>query len=157
MQLASYFIFLQTTYENFRYRYDGKMNPYNLGCIRNVLEVFFSKIPKSKNKFRAKVRVNSSSSYASSMQLGDSLSPEVPKRSFNIEVGKRQAVADEDFEDIQSQIDSVGGLERCGTQPRHTNWDHKANWEITPDIHVLAAEFGMESGLANRQKISRDH
>ncbi|KAL3599338.1 hypothetical protein D5086_007256 [Populus alba] len=113
-----YLIFTnQTTYENFRYRYDGKMNPYNLGCIRN----------------------------------------EVPKRSFNIEVGKRQAVADEDFEDIQSQIDSVGGLERCGTQPRHTNWDHKANWEITPDIHVLAAEFGMESGLADRQKISRDH
>ncbi|XP_011020914.1 PREDICTED: probable protein S-acyltransferase 7 [Populus euphratica] len=153
-----YLIFTnQTTYENFRYRYDGKMNPYNIGCIRNVLEVFFSKIPKSKNKFRAKVRVKSSSSYASSMPLGDSLSPEVPKRSFNIEVGKRQAVADEDFEDIQSQIDSVGGLERCGTQPRHTNWDRKANWEITPDIHVLAAEFGMESGLADRQKISRDH
>ncbi|KAJ6705214.1 S-ACYLTRANSFERASE [Salix purpurea] len=153
-----YLIFTnQTTYENFRYRYDGKMNPYNLGCIHNVLQVFFSKIPKSKNKFRAKVRVNSSSSYASSMPLGDSLSPEVPKRSFDIEVGKRQAVADEDFEAIQSQIDSVGGLERCGTQPRHTNWDHKANWEITPDIHVLAAEFGMESGLADRQKISGDH
>ncbi|KAJ6428494.1 hypothetical protein OIU84_023838 [Salix udensis] len=146
----------QTTYENFRYRYDGKMNPYNLGCVHNVLEVFFSKIPKSKNKFRAKVRVDSSG-YAAPMQLGHVLSPEMPKRSFDIEVGKRQAVADEDFEDIQSQIDSIGGLERCGTQPRHANWDHKANWEITPDIQVLAAEFGMEPGLADGQKISRDH
>ncbi|KAJ6713643.1 ZINC FINGER DHHC DOMAIN CONTAINING PROTEIN [Salix viminalis] len=139
----------QTTYENFRYRYDGKMNPYNLGCVRNVLEVFFSKIPKSKNKFRAKVRVDSSG-YAAPMQLGHVLSPEMPKRSFDIEVGKRQAVADEDFEDIQSQIDSIGGLERCGTQPRHANWDHKANWEITPDIQVLAAEFGMEPWFGRR-------
>ncbi|XP_034906545.1 probable protein S-acyltransferase 7 isoform X2 [Populus alba] len=147
----------QTTYENFRYRYDGKMNPYNLGCVRNVLEVFFTKIPKSKNKFRAKVLVDSSSGYAASMPLSHVLSPEVPKRSFDIEVGKRQAVADEDFEDLQSQIDSIGGLERCGTQPRHANWDHKANWEITPDIQVLAAEFGMEPGLADGQKISRDH
>ncbi|KAF9689047.1 hypothetical protein SADUNF_Sadunf01G0051200 [Salix dunnii] len=147
---------VKTTYENFRYRYDGKMNPYNLGCVRNVLEVFFSKIPKSKNKFRAKVRVDSSG-YAASMQLSHVLSPEMPKRSFDIEVGKRQAVADEDFEDIQSQIDSIGGLERCGTQPRHANWDHKANWEITPEIQVLAAEFGMEPGLADGQKISRDH
>ncbi|KAB5573288.1 hypothetical protein DKX38_000482 [Salix brachista] len=155
-QPASYFIFVQTTYENFRYRYDGKMNPYNLGCVRNVLEVFFSKIPKSKNKFRAKVRVDSSG-YAAPMQLSHVLSPEMPKRSFDIEVGKRQAVADEDFEDIQSQIDSIGGLERCGTQPRHANWDHKANWEITPDIQVLATEFGMEPGLADGQKISRDH
>ncbi|KAG6788042.1 hypothetical protein POTOM_004095 [Populus tomentosa] len=156
-QPASYFIFVQTTYENFRYRYDGKMNPYNLGCVRNVLEVFFTKIPKSKNKFRAKVLVDSSSGYAASMPLSHVLSPEVPKRSFDIEVGKRQAVADEDFEDLQSQIDSIGGLERCGTQPRHANWDHKANWEITPDIQVLAAEFGMEPGLADGQKISRDH
>ncbi|XP_024449491.2 probable protein S-acyltransferase 7 isoform X2 [Populus trichocarpa] len=147
----------QTTYENFRYRYDGKMNPYNLGCVRNVLEVFFTKIPKSKNKFRAKVLVDSSSGYAASMPMSHVLSPEVPKRSFDIEVGKRQAVADEDFEDLQSQIDSIGGLERCGTQPRHANWDHKANWEITPDIQVLAAEFGMEPGLADGQKISRDH
>ncbi|KAK9120271.1 hypothetical protein Scep_018364 [Stephania cephalantha] len=35
----------QTTYENFRYRYDGKMNPYNLGLVRNIGETIFSKIP----------------------------------------------------------------------------------------------------------------
>ncbi|XP_073034692.1 LOW QUALITY PROTEIN: probable protein S-acyltransferase 4 [Primulina eburnea] len=43
----------QTTYENFRYRYDKKENPYNRGMIKNLKEVFFSKIPPSMNDFRA--------------------------------------------------------------------------------------------------------
>eukprot|EP00257_Ricinus_communis_P018763 XP_015577566.1 probable protein S-acyltransferase 4 isoform X2 [Ricinus communis] len=42
-----------TTYENFRYRYDKKENPYNKGMIRNVIEIFFTKIPPSMNKFRS--------------------------------------------------------------------------------------------------------
>lgn len=42
----------QTTYENFRYRYDKKENPYNKGIIKNLKEVFFSKIPPSMNDFR---------------------------------------------------------------------------------------------------------
>lgn len=47
--------FLQTTYENFRYRYDTKENPYNKGMLKNFREVFFSKIPPSMNDFRALV------------------------------------------------------------------------------------------------------
>ncbi|KAL3841119.1 hypothetical protein ACJIZ3_025710 [Penstemon smallii] len=43
----------QSTYENFRYRYDEKENPYNKGMIKNFNEVFFSKIPSSMNDFRA--------------------------------------------------------------------------------------------------------
>ncbi|KAL0316701.1 UNVERIFIED_CONTAM: putative protein S-acyltransferase 4 [Sesamum radiatum] len=43
----------QTTYENFRYRYDKKENPYNKGMIKNFQEVFFSKIPHSLHDFRA--------------------------------------------------------------------------------------------------------
>ncbi|KAH7516831.1 hypothetical protein FEM48_Zijuj10G0176600 [Ziziphus jujuba var. spinosa] len=143
----------QTTYENFRYRYEGKMNPYNHGCARNVVEIFFSGIPKSKNNFRAMVKGDSSSVYNASTTLGHSMSPEMAKTSFDIEMGKRQAVAAEDFTDIHRQIDSVGGMERCGTQPRHTDWDSKANWEITPDIQILAAEFGMGYGVTDRQKI----
>ncbi|KAL6294095.1 hypothetical protein ACE6H2_002237 [Prunus campanulata] len=149
-----YLIFTnQTTYENFRYRYNVKMNPYSRGCFRNVGEVFFSKIPRSKHNFREMVKGDSSSVYATSMSLRHPMSPEMPKTSSDIEMGKRQAVAAEDLEDIQSQIDSFGGLERCGTQPRHTNWDHKTNWESSPDIQMLAAEFGMEHGSTGRQKI----
>ncbi|KAF9597293.1 hypothetical protein IFM89_016434 [Coptis chinensis] len=42
----------QTTYENFRYRYDKKENPYNKGMLRNIRELFFSRIPPSMNNFR---------------------------------------------------------------------------------------------------------
>ncbi|XP_015577564.2 probable protein S-acyltransferase 1 isoform X1 [Ricinus communis] len=45
----------QTTYENFRYRYDKKENPFRKGIITNFKEVFFSKIPPSAINFRAKV------------------------------------------------------------------------------------------------------
>ncbi|KAF5449179.1 hypothetical protein F2P56_029656 [Juglans regia] len=125
----AYLIFTnQTTYENFRYRYDGKKNPYNRGCSGNILEIFFSKIPSSNINFRAKVKGDSSTSVITSMPLGHAMSPEMPKRSFDIKTGKRQTVAAEDFEEIQSQIESVGGLERCGTQPRYANWDDRASW-----------------------------
>ncbi|XVF07032.1 hypothetical protein REPUB_Repub06bG0102300 [Reevesia pubescens] len=43
----------QTTYENFRYRYDKRENPYNKGTAGNLGEVFFSKIPPSLNNFRS--------------------------------------------------------------------------------------------------------
>lgn len=43
----------QTTYENFRYRYDKKANPYNRGIIKNVIELFFSKIPPSMINLRS--------------------------------------------------------------------------------------------------------
>lgn len=45
----------QTTYENFRYRYDGQDNPFNKGVLGNFKEVLFSPIPPSRNNFRAKI------------------------------------------------------------------------------------------------------
>lgn len=47
----------QTTYENFRYRYDKKDNPYAKGIFGNFIDVFFSRIPPSMNDFRAWVFV----------------------------------------------------------------------------------------------------
>lgn len=46
---------LQTTYENFRYRYDKKENPYKRGLLKNVKEVLFAKIPPSQLNLRAMV------------------------------------------------------------------------------------------------------
>ncbi|KAG2258281.1 hypothetical protein Bca52824_077575 [Brassica carinata] len=46
----------QTTYENFRYRYDKKENPYNRGVLGNLREIFLSKITPSMNKFRSFVK-----------------------------------------------------------------------------------------------------
>ncbi|KAK8534163.1 hypothetical protein V6N12_047556 [Hibiscus sabdariffa] len=45
----------QTTYENFRYRYDSRANPCNKGVVENFKAIFCSSIPLSKNNFRAKV------------------------------------------------------------------------------------------------------
>ncbi|TYK29270.1 putative protein S-acyltransferase 1 [Cucumis melo var. makuwa] len=42
-----------TTYENFRYRYDKKVNPFTKGLVGNLKDVFWSKIPPSMIDFRA--------------------------------------------------------------------------------------------------------
>lgn len=81
---------------------------------------------------------------SASMSLGRSTSPEMPKTSFDMSWVKRQAVDEEEFEDIESQIGSVGQLEKHGTKTRQTNWDHKSQWEITRDAHMLVGEFGEE-------------
>uniref|UniRef100_A0A7N0SVJ6 S-acyltransferase n=1 Tax=Kalanchoe fedtschenkoi TaxID=63787 RepID=A0A7N0SVJ6_KALFE len=47
----------QTTYENFRYNYDRRANPFNRGMFHNFAEVFCTSIPPSKNNFRALVPV----------------------------------------------------------------------------------------------------
>lgn len=39
------FRILQTTYENFRYRYEKKKNPFNEGFIKNLKDVFCSELP----------------------------------------------------------------------------------------------------------------
>ncbi|KAJ7974027.1 S-acyltransferase [Quillaja saponaria] len=46
----------QTTYENFRYRADSRINVHNRGSLNNFLEVFCSKVKPSKNNFRAFVQ-----------------------------------------------------------------------------------------------------
>ncbi|KAK8958212.1 putative S-acyltransferase [Platanthera guangdongensis] len=43
----------QTTYENFRYRSDSRLNVYDRGCTNNIMEVFCSRIKPSRNDFRA--------------------------------------------------------------------------------------------------------
>ncbi|KAJ8759913.1 hypothetical protein K2173_010059 [Erythroxylum novogranatense] len=118
-----YLIFTnQTTYENFRYHYNQKTNPYNLGCVGNIVEIFFSKIPKSKNKFRENVKVNATLVSATSMPMGHALSSEMLKLSLDSEIGNAYS----------SQMESIGGSQQFGIQPRNANWDHTANLEMTP-------------------------
>lgn len=146
----------QTTYENFRFRYDDKMNPYNLGCTQNFKEVFFSKIPLSKNDFRAKVK-DDINVFSTSLPQRRVMSPDVAKYSFGLEMdGKRQAVDSEEFEDIQSQISSMNVLDRFGTQRLNTSWgSNKGNWEITPNMEALSAEFAMEHGFTETEKYDK--
>ncbi|PIM97578.1 DHHC-type Zn-finger protein [Handroanthus impetiginosus] len=137
----------QTTYENFRYQYDRKMNPYNLGCARNFKEVFCSTIAHPRSNYRARV----TSSY-----VEKKISPEMPNRSLDMEMERRQAVDADEFEDIRNQVGSFGGLERCGTQPRCDDWDQTSNSETTPDKYMLSFEFGTEPCIKDRETVSID-
>ncbi|KAK9725921.1 hypothetical protein RND81_05G177700 [Saponaria officinalis] len=76
----------QTTYENFRYRYDKGKNPHNLGVIHNLKQIFFTKIPPPAVDFREMVLVQ------------DVVIPETPsyrdgfigvRKNFDIEVGNK--------------------------------------------------------------------
>ncbi|KAK7286631.1 hypothetical protein RJT34_21768 [Clitoria ternatea] len=77
----------QTTYENFRYQYDKKRNPFNRGSCRNIIETLCSSTPVSRNNFRAFV--------VEDEHFG-SLTPNTrgiltPKEKIDIEMGSMRA------------------------------------------------------------------
>ncbi|KAL3585154.1 hypothetical protein D5086_012021 [Populus alba] len=83
----------QTKYENFRYRYDKKENPYNRGVIRNIREIFFPKILPSMNKFRSFVDEDEHMAVGSlTPNLGDNL--DRSKGKIDIEMGAKTRVED---------------------------------------------------------------
>ncbi|KAK7290731.1 hypothetical protein RIF29_05360 [Crotalaria pallida] len=81
----------QTTYENFRYQYDKKGNPYNKGSLRNIGETLCSRIPASKNNFRSFVVEDEHmtvESVATSNIMDGMLTP---KEKIDIEMGSMHA------------------------------------------------------------------
>ncbi|XP_027352361.1 probable protein S-acyltransferase 4 isoform X1 [Abrus precatorius] len=76
----------QTTYENFRYQYDKKGNPFNKGSLRNIRETLCSSIPSSKNNFRSFV-------VEDEHMMDGSFTPNIadgmltPKEKYDIEMG----------------------------------------------------------------------
>ncbi|XBI09651.1 hypothetical protein VPH35_137157 [Triticum aestivum] len=143
----------QTTYENFRYRYDRRANPYNRGILNNILEIFCSSIPPSKNNFRARVTVEQGVEQARSSSR-DFMSPNMGKAVADLEMGKKPAPWDEprttaDVGDLEvglgGMLDEKEGrlthaspdvsrdelsLElvegRAGMHSRHSSWDPRA-------------------------------
>lgn len=77
----------QSTYENFRYRYDKRANPHNKGVVDNFKEVFCSRIPPSKNNFRKKVPKEPF--IAPRTVGGGFVSPIMGKAICDIEMGRR--------------------------------------------------------------------
>ncbi|KAK8965740.1 putative S-acyltransferase [Platanthera guangdongensis] len=81
----------QTTYENFRYRYDRRLNPFNLGLVANFKEVFFTSIPPSKNNFRARVLALRGRPWTSRQSSGALMTPKLAGRgdSGEIRMGRK--------------------------------------------------------------------
>ncbi|KAJ6339514.1 hypothetical protein OIU77_007468 [Salix suchowensis] len=162
----------QSTYENFRYRYDGLANPFDRGLIENFKEIFCSSIPPSKNSFRAKVPKEPAippRTVASSF-----VSSSVEKSAGDIEMG-RKPVWDEDSGDDHyngtarndgnlhedrgltdvapdlSRILPPQGMEgRSVMHSRRSSLGRKSgSWDISPDVLALAAGIGESNRMVS--------
>ncbi|XP_056169916.1 probable protein S-acyltransferase 7 [Syzygium oleosum] len=168
----------QTTYENFRYRYDRRANPYNRGVVENFKEIFFTGIPQSKNNFRAKVPrepVLPTRSVG-----GGFMSPNMGKPVEDIEMGRKAVWGDMNsgldlgegqlnstdrlnFKDgelgemspeIRANVEDTG--ERAGIHPRRSSWGRKSgSWDMSPEILALSARVG-ESNRATSSNSAKN-
>ncbi|XP_024995496.1 probable protein S-acyltransferase 7 [Cynara cardunculus var. scolymus] len=123
----------QTTYENFRYRYERRMNPYNHGCASNIKDVLFSKIPPSQHKFRSFVKPEWYSQYNSSRYFAYAFSGNYTKKSYDTDVSYEGSEFD---------------LERCETHQT----DHSGKWSNGPELHRLASKFIAENVTREKSK-----
>ncbi|XP_022773421.1 protein S-acyltransferase 8-like isoform X2 [Durio zibethinus] len=149
----------QTTYENFRYRADNRINVYNRGCPSNFLEVFCTKIKPSKNNFRAFVQEEVPRHTLPSTQeaeVEDRGGDPRSKVEDDLEIGEdlkkisQRRNIEEIDEDIRSrgsngpphttlEVDFVLGSDRQAptirSDTRHSSWGRRSgSWEIAPDV-----------------------
>ncbi|XP_042001507.1 probable protein S-acyltransferase 7 [Salvia splendens] len=151
----------QTTYENFRYRYDHRANPYNKGLLLNFKETLCGSIPPSRNKFRAKVPREAALPVRS--VTGGFNSPNMGKAVDDIEMGRKGvwgdvgSVLDQhegQFSDNDGLNYKSGGLGEMspeistvkegdgGRGGMHSSWGRKGgNWERSPEILALASRM----------------
>ncbi|XP_031277291.1 probable protein S-acyltransferase 7 [Pistacia vera] len=157
----------QSTYENFRYRYDRHANPYNKGIIENFKEAFFTSIPPSKNNFRAKIFKEPA--IQSRRVSSGFVSPNIrkPVTAADIEMGRKpvwEESVEGESDDNGRRDNNADGLHKLGgsadispdlsrilppdsiegrgiTHPRRSSWGRKSgSWEISPES--LASAIG---------------
>ncbi|GAB4848647.1 Probable protein S-acyltransferase 7 [Ancistrocladus abbreviatus] len=165
----------QTTYENFRYRYDRRAIPYDKGVLQNFQEIFCTSIPPSKNNFRAQVPIEPP---PSTRPIGGFVSPSMGKGTDDIEMGRKATwggefvaglngegqLSDNDIlnikdgglggvsPDIRTHLDEIG--ERPGIHPRRSSWGRQSgNWEMSPEVVALAARVGEQNRVGGSSSI----
>lgn len=85
---------LQTTYENFRYRYDKRENPYTKGVLKNFGDVYCTKIPPSLMNFR--LWVLEEGLQVESMDPNDGIDIIYPKEKGDLEMATKAGLAGND-------------------------------------------------------------
>ncbi|KAK4272219.1 hypothetical protein QN277_020806 [Acacia crassicarpa] len=153
----------QTTYENFRYRYDRRANPFNKGVLKNFGEIFCSSIPPSKNNFRATVAMEPALP-GKSVGAGF-MSPSMGKAVDDIEMGRkaiwgdmgrgidhsegqliseRSTIKEGELGELSPEVrTTVDEGDRVGIHPRRSSWGRKSgSWEMSPEVLALAARVG---------------
>ncbi|XP_042498027.1 probable protein S-acyltransferase 7 [Macadamia integrifolia] len=153
----------QTTYENFRYRYDRRDNPYNKGVVDNFKEIFFTSIRPSKNNFRAKVPQEPV--LLPRAVSGGFVGSNMGKAVGDIEMGRKPVWGEsgagfDDFDGSLSRnsvLDSKDGgfgdaspdlsrtvpadaTEGHAQHPRSSSWGRRSgSWELSSEVLDLAA------------------
>ncbi|KAF8081569.1 hypothetical protein N665_0879s0024 [Sinapis alba] len=98
----------QSTYENFRYRYDRHENPFNKGILGNFMQVFCTKVASSNNSFRAKV--SKEPVIPPRMIVNGAMSsPSLQKVSQDIEMGRKPVwheTVDEELGDMDKDMET---------------------------------------------------
>ncbi|KAL1531553.1 putative protein S-acyltransferase 7 [Salvia divinorum] len=153
----------QTTYENFRYRYDCRANPYNKGLVLNFIETLCGSIPPSRNDFKAKVPREAAALPGRSVAGGFG-SPNTGRGVDDIEMGRKAVWGDigsvlDQLEGELSGNDGIsrksGGLGEMHPETRSgvdegdggrggmlSSWGRKGgNWERSPEILALASRM----------------
>ena len=171
-----YSLFLQTTYENFRYRADNRINVYNRGCLNNFLEVFFTKVKPSRNNFRAYVQEEvqrpTPPVSAREPEPDDLGGDRRPKVEDDLDIGEdllkisQRRNIEEIDEDIRSrgsngpphstsEVDVLGSDHRAPTiraDARHSSWGGRSgSWEIAPDVLANSSVTESRSHVASKE------
>ncbi|XP_018686533.1 probable protein S-acyltransferase 7 isoform X2 [Musa acuminata AAA Group] len=166
-----------TTYENFRYRYDRRANPYDRGVVKNFKEIFFTSIPPSKNKFRA--RVPQEQRFQPRSTGGGFMSPNMGKAVSDIEMGRKPVTWDElraitqigDLEeglhnanieddkvrelgeastDLSREAVSTRSMEvQAALHDRRSSWGRGGSWERTYELQPVEAARGETNRMAS--------
>lgn len=123
----------QSTYENFRNRYDERVNPYNKGVIKNFMEVFCTSIPPSKNNFRAKIPKEPA--ITSRRISGGFTSPNIRKPVSDIEMGRKLAWGDvREADGSEGRTNNDDNVDKLGGSANH----------VTADLSRILPPEGME-------------
>jgi palmitoyltransferase ZDHHC9/14/18 len=170
---------MQTTYENFRYRYDRRANPYNIGILNNFMEIFCTAVPPSKNNFRARVPVEQGLQQSRAPARGFmSLNMDKPVGDF--ELSRKPVSWDEprSAADIRDLEVGLGGLldekegriahaspdlsrdalpelveGRAGMHSRRSSWGHRSG--TSESVDSIAVQMG--TGDSHWGSISSAH
>ncbi|KAK4751945.1 hypothetical protein SAY87_020743 [Trapa incisa] len=151
----------QTTYENFRYRSDNRVNVHDRGCFGNFFEVFCTEIKPSKNNFRAFVREEVQRPSLPVMRATDIEDRSMDRRAKvedDLDIGEdllkisQRRNIEELEEDIRSrgssgpphntsEVDSyigIGSDFRAPTirsEARHSSWDRRSgSWDTGTEV-----------------------
>ncbi|KAL9248904.1 putative protein S-acyltransferase 7 [Drosera capensis] len=166
----------QTTYENFRYRYDRRAVPYDRGLLQNWQEVFCSSIPPSKNNFTAKVPADPET--PTRTVDGGFVSPNMGKGSNDIEMGRKATWAGEfgaGLEDGSLNENDIFNMKETGfgeaspdtrthvdeirdrpmIHPQGSGWGRESeDWGMSPEVVAMGARVAEQNPITSGRSSS---